>query len=129
MSLRDRRTPGATPSRPQVDFVPSIYGAIVAMNQTAQSEALATGTEKVQIANLGTTTQDLRIAFGESASAAEANLTHSTNHATTGYYMLAAAEGGSQSIAILGVPSSATHIAYENATACDTQNIFVNKGI
>ena len=99
------------------------------MNQTAQSEALATGTEKVQIVNLGATTEDLRIAFGESASAAEANLTHSTNHATTGYYMLAQAEGGAQSIAVLGVPSTAKHIAYENATAGDTQNIIVNQGV
>ena len=110
-------------------FTPSIYGARVAMDDSAQSEALATGTTKVQVINLGTTTQDLYVAFGESASAAEANLTHSTNHATTGHYMLAAAEGGAQSIQVFGVATNMTHIAYENATASDTQDVIVNQGV
>jgi hypothetical protein len=119
-------TDGSTPIT-GTRFTPSIYGATVAMDGTAQSEAIATGTTVVQVVNLGATTEDLRAAFGESASAAEANLTHSSDHATTGYYIPAATQGNH--IAELGVPSTATHIAYENATASDTQDVIVNQGI
>lgn len=111
-----------------VVFVPSTYSADLTMDGTAQSGAIATGAKKIQFCNLGATTEAIRVAFGTSASEAEGNLNIAAAAATTGYYIPAAADAGSQSVAVLGVPPSATYYAVANAVAADTQKVTVNQG-
>ena len=111
------------------DFTPSSYDADLTMDGTAQTGALATGATKVQFANLGATTEAIRVAFGTSASDAGDNLNIATGAATTGYYIPAAADAGGASVAILGVPVTATHYAVANAVASDTQTVAVNQGV
>ena len=110
-------------------FIPSSYTGNLTMDGTAQVEALATGVRKVQIANLGVTTEAIRVAFGTDATDAGDNLTIVSTAATTGYYIPAAAEGGSQSVVVLGVPALATHIAVCRAVTADTQSVAVTQGV
>ena len=112
-----------------VNFTPSSYDADLTMDGTAQTGAIATGATKIQFVNLGATTEAIRVAFGTSASDAGTNLTIAAAAATTGYYIPAEAEGGTQSIVVLGVPTSATHYAVANAVAADTQDVAVNQGV
>jgi len=112
-------------------FKPSSYDANLTMDDSAQSVALASGVKlgggRVHIHNTGATTEAIRFAFGTSAANAEANLTHSSDHATTGVYIPASTEGGTP--LILGVPALATHYAVENAVASDTQVVAITQGI
>lgn len=111
------------------NFIPSQYDSDLTMNGTAQSVALATGVTAVYFANRGATTEAIRVAFGTSAANAEANLTIAAAAATTGHYIGAAADVGSQSAQVLGVPSSATHYAVANAVAADVQVVSVTQGV
>ena len=112
-------------------FTPSQYDADLTMDGTAQSVALATGTTKLRIVNTGATTEDIRIVFGASASAAETNLTMTTDgapeHATTG--MLIQPEADGVGTVVIGVPSDATHYAVANAVASDTQVVNITQGV
>ena len=111
-------------------FTPSSYDADLTMDGTAQSEALATGTRKIKVGNLGATTEAIRVAFGTSALDAEGNLTiDGTARATTGHYIPALADAGSEAFQVLGVPALATHYAIANAVALDTQTVTVTQGI
>lgn len=114
-------------------FKPSSYDADLTMDGTAQSVALVAGVKlgagRVRVVNLGATTEAIRFAFGTSAANAEANLTIAAAAATTGVYIPAAAEGGSQSVVVFGVPALATHYAVANAVAADTQVVSVTQGI
>lgn len=114
-------------------FKPSQYDADLTMDGTAQSVALATGVKlgagRVYFANQGATTEAIRVAFGTSAADAEANLTIAAGAATTGHYIGASADVGSQSAQILGVPALATHYAVANAVALDTQIVAITQGI
>lgn len=114
---------GFTPSTP--------YATNLTMDGTATTNvvAIATGVARIRVANLGATAEAIYFAFGTSSSNASANLTHSTNLATTGVYIPAATEGGSQSIVTLKVPDLATHFAIENAVASDTQDVNVIQGV
>ena len=112
-------------------FKPSQYDANLTMDGTAQSVALATGVKqgagRIHVANTGATTEAIRVAFGTSAANAEANLTISAAAATTGFYIPAAAEGGTPTV--LGVPANATHYAVANAVASDTQVVAITQGV
>ena len=112
-------------------FKPSSYDANLTMDGSAQSVALATGVTlgagRIHIVNAGVTTEAIRFAFGTSAANAEANLNHSTNRATTGFYIPAGTDGGAP--VLLGVPVLATHYAVENAVASDTQVVAITQGI
>jgi len=123
---------GGVPST-DTGFKPSSYDANLTMDATGEALALATGVAlgagRVQVANLGATTEAIRVAFGTSEVNALANLTIVTNAATTGVYMGAAADLGSQSIQILGVPALATHIAAGPAVAADTQDVAITQGV
>jgi len=114
-------------------FKPSQYDAALTMDGTAQSVALATGVKlgagRVYFANQGATTEPVMVAFGTSAANAEANLNIAAAAATTGHYIPAAADAGSQSAQTLGVPALATHYAVANAVAADTQVVTVTQGI
>jgi hypothetical protein len=116
-----------------IRFIISSYDADLTMDATGEALALATGVKlgagAVQIANRGATTEGIRVAFGTSESDALSNLNMTGNAATTGYYMPAAADGGSQSVVVLGVPALATHVAAGPATAGDTQSVSVSQGI
>jgi len=111
-------------------FTPLTYAANLTMDGTATTNvvAIATGATRVRVANLGATTEAIYFVFGTSSANATANLTHVTNLATTGVYIPAAVQGGSQSVAVLGVPYLATHFALENAVASDTQDVNVIQG-
>lgn len=113
-------------------FVLSSYDVDLTMDGTAQAVALATGVKegagRVRIVNRGATTEDIRVAFGDSQSAAETALTISSSRATTGLWIGSAADGY-QSEMILGVPATATHLAVANATASDTQTVSVTQGV
>ena len=109
-------------------FIPSIYSANLTMDGTAQGIALTADMTKVQFVNLGVTTEAIRVAFGTSELDAEANLAIVAAAATTGYYIPASPEGGSQSVVVLGVPEGATHYAVANDVAADTQLVAVNQG-
>jgi len=98
------------------------------MDGTAQGIALTADMTKVQFVNLGVTTEAIRVAFGTSELDAEANLAIVAAAATTGYYIPASPEGGSQSVVVLGVPEDATHYAVANDVAADTQLVAVNQG-
>ena len=111
-----------------VVFVPSSYDADLTMDANGESGAVASGSTKIQIANRGATTEDIRVAFGTSAANAISNLTIATGAATTGYYLPAAADGGSQSVVVLGIPATATHYAVGTATASKTQTVSVTQG-
>lgn len=110
-------------------FTPSSYDSTLTMDGTAQSVALVGGARKLHVANLGATTEAIRVAFGTSAANAEANLTISTGAATTGFYISAAADNAANSAVILGIPALATHYAVANAVAADTQTVAVTQGI
>lgn len=114
-------------------FKPSQYDADLTMNGTAQSVALASGVSlgngRIYVANRGATTEAIRVAFGTSAANAEANLNIAAGAATTGHYIGAAADVGSQSAQILGVPALATHYAVANAVAADTQVVSITQGV
>jgi len=112
-------------------FRPVAYDADRVMNGTAQGFALdaavSLGQGRLYVVNTGAATEAVRIAFGTSELDAEANLTHSTNRATTGVYLHAPADG--PGAILLGVPSDATHYALENAFAADTQTVVVTQGL
>lgn len=131
MSLRDRRTPNDT-QKVADGFTPSSYDANLTMDATGEALALSTGVKlgggRVQVANLGATTEAIRVVFGTSEVNALANLTIGAGAATTGVYVPASAEGGSQSIIILGVPIPATHVAAGPAVAADTQDVAITQG-
>jgi len=110
-------------------FTPSSYDADLTMDGTAQTGAIATGATKIQFVNLGATTEAIRVAFGTDATDARNNLNVLAGAATTGYYIPAEAEGGSQSVVVLGVPAAAEYYAVANAVATDTQVVAVNQGI
>jgi len=114
-------------------FKPSTYSADLTMDATGEALALATGVKlgagRVQVANLGATTEAVRVAFGTSAVDALDNLTILAGAATTGFYIGAAADLGSQSIQILGVPALATHIGVGPAVASDVQDVAVTQGV
>lgn len=114
-------------------FKPSQYDADLTMDGTAQSVALATGVKlgagRVEFSNLGATTESIRIVFGTSAANAEANLNIAGGLATTGNYVGAAAEVGSESVKLRGVPALATHYAVANAVASDVQVVSVTQGV
>lgn len=112
-----------------VGFIPSSYDTDLTMDGTAQGVAIATGATKIQFANRGATTEAIRVAFGTSELDAEGNLNIAAAAATTGYYIPAAADGGSQSVIVLGIPAAATHYAVANAVAADTQTVSVTQGI
>ena len=117
----------------QRGFIPSQYDVSLTMNGTAQSVVLAagvkTGLGSIYVANLGATTEAIRVAFGTSAANAESNLNIAAAAATTGHYIPASADAGSQSAQTLGVPALATHYAVANAVAADTQAVSVTQGI
>jgi hypothetical protein len=108
-------------------FTPSQYDADLTMDGTAQSVALATGASKLRIVNTGATTEDIRLVFGSSASAAETNLGIAAAAATTGMVIQPEADG--VGTVVIGVPSGATHYAVANAVASDTQVVNVTQGI
>lgn len=112
-------------------FKPSSYDADLTMNGTAQAVALADGVTKVRFLNGGATTEDIRVAFGTSAAAAQAALTMTTDgapeRATTGYRIKTAADGYNPDV-ILGVPAGSTHYAVANAADSDTQTVSVTQG-
>lgn len=110
-------------------FVPSSYDANLTMDGTAQVFALASGARKVQIGNLGATTEAIRVAFGTSSADAESNLNVAAGAATTGYYIPAVADAGAAAVRELGIPALATHVAICNAEASDTQTVTVTQGI
>lgn len=109
------------------DFRPSVYAADLTMNGTAQAVAIASGATKLRVSNRGATLKAIRLAFGTSASEAQANLTIVSAAATTGMYIFAPADGfqGSQ---IIGIPSLATHFAVANAVAADVQVVSIEQG-
>ena len=113
-------------------FRPSQYDVDLTMDGTAQSVALATGVKlgagRVYFANQGATTESIRVAFGTSAADAESNLNIAGGFATTGHLIGAAADVGSQSAQILGVPALATHYAVANAVNLDTQDVAATQG-
>ena len=114
-------------------FKPSSYDVNLTMDATGEALALASGVKlgvgRVQVANLGATTEAVRVAFGTSEANALANLTIAAGAATTGVYIGAAADLGSQSIQILGVPALATHIGVGPAVASDVQDVAVTQGV
>ena len=110
-------------------FIPSQYDTNLTMDGSAQSVVLATGVTKVYFANQGAVTEAIRVAFGTSAANAEANLNIAGGLATTGHYIPAAANAGSQSAQTLGVPTLATHYAVANAVAADTLVVSVTQGV
>lgn len=110
-------------------FTPSSYEDDLTMDGTGQSIAIATGATKLQIANLGATTEAIRVAFGTSSAEAIANLAVATGAATTGYYIPAIADAGGGAVREIGVPTLATHVAICNAVASDTQTVAVNQGV
>jgi hypothetical protein len=111
------------------DFTPSSYDHTLTMDDSAQVEPLATGTTKVKVGNLGATGEPIRVAFGASEQNAEDNLTVDTGAATTGHYIPAIADAGSEAFQVLGVPALATHFAVCNAVASDTQVVVVTQGV
>ena len=113
-------------------FTPStMYSSVLTMDDTATTNvvAITASTTRIRFCNLGATTEAVYIAFGTSAANASANLTHSTNHATTGIYLPAAADVGAGSIIEVGVPALATHFAVENAVAGDTNTVSYMQGV
>lgn len=114
-------------------FIPSQYDADLTMDGTAQSVALATGVKlgagRVYFANQGATIETIRVAFGTDAANAEANLNIAGGLATTGHLIGAAADVGSQSAQILGVPTFATHYAVANAVNGDIQGVAITQGV
>lgn len=109
-------------------FTPADLSDNLTMDGTAQVIALSADTTKLQITNLGATTEAIRVAFGASSAEATANLTISTGAATTGYYIPAIADAGAGAVREPGVPSDATHVAIANAVAADTQTVLVVQG-
>jgi hypothetical protein len=109
-------------------FIPSDYDTDLTMNGTAQGVVLATGATKVQFANLGATTEAIRVAFGTSELDAEGNLNIAGGLATTGYYIPAAADAGGASVAVLDAPVGSTHYAVANAVLGDTQTVAITQG-
>jgi hypothetical protein len=115
-------------------FTPSDYDTDLTMDGTAQGVALASGVKlgggKIHVANRGATTEAIRIAFGTSEVNAESNLNMTTDgapeHATTGYYLEAVADGPGS--VVLRVPATATHYAVANAVDSDTQVVSVTQG-
>ena len=112
------------------EFVISNYtDTTLTMDNTAQGIALATGATKIQFINTGATTEAIYVAFGTSELDAESNLTHSSDHATTGYYIGSMADYGAAAIQTLSVPAGSTHYAVENAVAGDVQVVKINQGV
>lgn len=110
-------------------FKPSSYNPDLTMSATGEAVAIATGTTRLRIANRGATTEAIRVAFGTDAADALANLTIAAGAATTGLYVPAAAEGGSQSVIVLGMPALAQSIGIGPAVAGDTQLVAVTQGV
>lgn len=116
-------------------FRPSQYDANLTMNGTAKAVEIASGVTRIQFANLGATTEAIRVAFGTTSDHARSNLNMTDDgapeHATTGYYIPAAAEG--ESVRLLGVPAEATYFAVANATdgavASGTCIVAITQGI
>lgn len=119
---------GAALVRPSA-FIPADLSDNLTMNNTAQFIALSADTTKLQITNLGATTEAIRVAFGTSEATAEDNLTIVANAATTGYYIPAIADAGAAAIREIGAPSGSTHVAICNAVAADTQTVLVVQGV
>ncbi len=92
-------------------FTPSAYSGnkSATTNVSGQSLPIATGAGKVRIKNLDSTNFAM-VAFGESASAAEAN--------TADGIVVSAGEETT-----LGIPDGATHLAYVGDTATVLLNI------
>jgi hypothetical protein len=110
------------------DFTPNAYDADLTMDGTAQSLALKNDTTVVDIYNHGATTEDIRVAFGASAAAAETNLTIATGAATTGYIIPPEGDNIEHCRMRLGVPSGSTHVAVANAVATDVQVVSIAQG-
>ena len=110
-------------------FTPADLSDNLVMNGTARIIALSADTTKLQITNLGATTEAIRVAFGASSAEATANLTIVSAAATTGYYIPAIADAGAGAIREPGVPSGATHAAICNALAGDVQTVLVVQGV
>ena len=114
--------------KPSQDYIDDLT-----MDGTAQSVALATGVAlgkgRIRVWNKGATTENIRFAFGTSEANAEANLTHSTNRATTGIEIPPYADGGTLCMQTFGVPDNATHYAVENGVASDVQAVQVVQGV
>lgn len=114
------------------NFTPSSTGsAVLTMNGTAQSGALSTGVTKLCVYNKGATTEDIYLAFGATALEAEGNLTHSTDHATTGHLIPNKADMPNAAYQIVNVPSAAYggYYAVENDTAGDIQVVVISQGV
>lgn len=113
-------------------FKPSCYAADIAMNGIAQAIPLAVGIKLgaglVRITNRGTAGEAIRVAFGATASEAEANLSMSDGASTDGFYIGSAFDENEPTM-LLPVRSDATHIALANAVAGDTPAVSVEQGI
>ena len=113
-------------------FRPLVHNADLTMDDSAQGVALDTavdlGQGRLMIANLGTTGQAIRFAFGTSEAAAEAELTVVAGGATTGLYIPALVDTASGQL-LLGVPDGMTHFAVCNVTSGHTPKVSVTQGI
>jgi len=111
-------------------FNPSIeYSANlnVTVAGTEVSAALVTGAVRVQIANIGASTENMRFAFGTSDANAKANLNETGGIGTTGILVIPVVDGGQPQI--LRIPALATHVATVNAVASDTPELTLVQGI
>lgn len=110
-------------------FTPSSYDSDLTMDGTAQTGAIASGASKLKVTNRGAATEPLRIAFGETAAAAEANLTISGGEATTGDYIPANSNANGAITEFFGIPVNAKFYAIANDSAGDTQTVSVTQGV
>lgn len=108
------------------EFTPIQDDPDLTMDGTAQSVELADNVTRVFFINRGVLDEDIRIAFGTSAAAAEAALTISSAAATTGHYIPSPMNGYGS--VVLGVPSESTHYAVANAVTSNTQLVSITQG-
>ena len=91
------------------------------MDDSVQGVLIRSGQVAVDIYNTGATTEGIYVAFGTSEVDAETNLTLSTDHATTGYWVPPEGDSAVHCRQRFTVPTGATHFAVGNDTASDTQ--------
>ena len=117
------------------NFTPSSVGSTsFTMDGTGQSEAIASGVTKLQIANTGVTTEAIYVGFGTTSAAAITQLAITTDgapeHATNGYYIPSPVDTPSVS-PVINVPSAYVGGFYAvcNAVDSDVQNVIVSQGV